>query len=243
MQFDLVFSIAFVALSAVITATLTSVLAHTARARAMTAVAMGLWFAAVLIMGATGALGGNGAGAPGLGLAVAGPALLLSWMALRAGRTAGNSGPPTAALIATHAIRIIPGVAMVLLYGAHRLSAPFAPAAGWGDIAIGFSAGPVAWLVGRPGGRPLALIWNGLGCLDLISAVSLGAMSAQGPAHLFLEPPGSGAMTTLPWIFIPAFLVPGLFALHVAIFGRLLRGRSSDLQAEEAHIGGMAYFR
>jgi hypothetical protein len=224
MLFDLVFAIVFATAGAVVTAVLTFALAKTPRGRAMTAAAIGIWFAAVLIMGATGALGGNVAG---LGIAVAAPTIVLSWVMLRAGRTDRTSGPPTSVLIGVHTIRVI-GVSMVLLYCAHRLAAPFAPTAGWGDIAIGLSAPAVAWLVSRPGGRALALVWNMLGCLDLISAIDLGAMSAAGPARLFLEPPGSAIMTTLPWIFIPAFLVPGLFALHVAIFGRLLRGQSLE---------------
>lgn len=226
MLFDLVFAVVFVVASAVVAATLTLALAHTASGRWRTAAAIAAWFAAVLIMGATGALGGNGLGTAGLGLAVLAPAVMLSFALLSAGRTAavsgGGSGPATSVLIAVHAIRVL-GVAFVLLWAAHRLPAPFAPTAGWGDITIGLTAPAAAWLVRRPGGRGLTLLWNGLGCLDLIAAVGLGATSSPGPAYLFREPPGSGIMTTLPWILIPAFLVPGLFALHVAIFGRLLR--------------------
>lgn len=235
MLFDLVFAVVFVVAGAVVAATLTLALAHTASGRWRTAAAIAAWFAAVLIMGATGALGGNGLGTAGLGLAVLAPAAVLSFGLLSAGRTAPGAGPATSVLIAVHAIRVL-GVAFVLLWAAHRLPAPFAPTAGWGDIAIGLTAPAAAWLVRRPGGRGPTLLWNLLGCLDLIAAVGLGATSSPGPAYLFREPPGSGIMTTLPWILIPAFLVPGLFALHVAIFGRLLRraevssteGRSSS---------------
>lgn len=215
MPFDLVFAIAAAAASAVVVATLSFALAHTARGRVAAAAALGAWFAAVLIVGATGSLV-----TPGLGLAVLAPAVLLSWRLLSAGRRAAGSAPATSVLIGAHTVRVL-GAAFVLLYAAHRLPAPFAPSAGWGDIAIGLTAPVAAWLVRRPGGRGVVLLWNLLGGLDLISAVSLGALSSPGPARLFLEPPGSGIMVTLPWILIPAFLVPSLFALHVAIFGRL----------------------
>lgn len=227
MLFDLVFAIALAAAGAAITATLSVALANTVRGRLAAAAAIAAWFGAVVIVGATGMLGPGGIGVPGLGLAVLAPALILSWRLLRVGRDGSIAGPPTPLLIAAHAVRVL-GISFVLLYAAGRLPAPFAPTAGWGDIAIGLSALPVAWLISRPGGRPLALLWNALGCLDLITAVSLGAMSSPGPARLFLEPPGSMIMTTLPWILIPAFLVPGLFALHVAIFGRLWRGATEN---------------
>ena len=227
MLFDLVFAIALAAAGAVITATLSVVLANTVRGRLAAAAAIAAWFGVVVAIGATGMLSAGGIGVPGLGLAVLAPAIVLSWLLLRAGRSGVMAEPPTPLLIAAHAVRVL-GSSFVLLYAAGRLPAPFAPTAGWGDIAIGIAALPVAWLVSRPGGRALALLWNALGCLDLMAAVFFGAMSAPGPARLFLEPPGSGIMTTLPWILIPAFLVPGLFALHMAIFGRLWRGEAES---------------
>jgi hypothetical protein len=69
--------------------------------------------------------------------------------------------------------------------------------------------------------RPLVLAWNAFGFLDLVTALSLGAMSAPGPTRLFFDPPSTAIMTTLPWIIIPCFLVPSFLAIHVAIFDRL----------------------
>jgi hypothetical protein len=39
--------------------------------------------------------------------------------------------------------------------------------------------------------------------------------------RLIFAEPGSAIMTTLPWLLIPGFLVPLLFAVHIAIFIRL----------------------
>lgn len=231
MLLDLVFAIAMAAAGAVVTATLSFTLAATVRGRLTAAAAIAAWFCGVLFLGATGALNVEGIGAPGLGLAVLAPTIVLSWLVLKAAQTVGPAAPPMPVLIAVHAVRVL-GIAFVLLYAGGRLPAPFAPTAGWGDIAIGLTSVPVALLAYRPGGRALALVWNALGCLDLITAVSLGALSSPGPARLFLAPPGSAIMTSLPWILIPAFLVPGLFALHVAIFARLRRS--------EAETGALA---
>ena len=115
------------------------------------------------------------------------------------------------------------GIAFLLLYMAQRVAAPFAPVAGWGDIVVGITAVPVAWLLWHNGAnaRYAAYAWNTVGLLDLVAAVGLGATSSPGPIRLFSDAPGSAIMTSLPWILIPCFIVPALVAVHLAIFARL----------------------
>ena len=48
-------------------------------------------------------------------------------------------------LIGLHAVRLL-DVFFVLLFSADRLPAPLAPTAGWGDVLIGVTALPVAYL-------------------------------------------------------------------------------------------------
>jgi hypothetical protein len=109
------------------------------------------------------------------------------------------------------------------------LPAPFAPVAGWGDIFVGATAFPVAWLAyrQRTSARPILWIWNIIGLADLIAAVGLGVISSPGPARLIFAEPSSAIMTTLPWLLIPGFLVPLLIAVHIAIFIRLLERNAS----------------
>ena len=211
--------------AAIVVATLSFALARTAIGRLCAAAAFGAWFAVVVTLGATGALGVQGIGAPGLGLAVTLPVLglCLVLFRLRTARAAMEA-IPLPALIAVNIVRIL-GVFFILLYAAGRLPAPLAPEAGWGDIFVGVTAGPIAWLVARHGerARSVALGWNLIGLLDLVAAIALGATSAPGPLQLFRGPPDSGMMVTLPWIFIPGFIVPSLVACHIAIFHRLGR--------------------
>ena len=58
----------------------------------------------------------------------------------------------------------------------------------------------------------------------------LGATSSPGPARLFFGEPSAAIMTTLPWLLIPGFLVPLLFAVHIGIHVRLTANapRSSE---------------
>jgi hypothetical protein len=104
------------------------------------------------------------------------------------------------------------------------LSAPFAPVAGWGDIPVAALAMPLAAMAaGGADERPSWLgVWNALGALDLVVAVLLGLLSAAGtPFRVFTEGPGILAMTTLPWIMVPAMLVPLYLLIHLTIAAKL----------------------
>jgi hypothetical protein len=199
-------------------------MARTTGGRVAVLVALGAWFALVLAIGATGALSPAGGGAPALGLAVVLPiaALVSAYFALPSVRNAMTT-TPLPALIAIHAIRLL-GVMFLVLYAKGRLPAPFAPSAGWGDVFIGATALPLAWAVTRFGARvrPLVFLWSAVGVADLVVAVTLGALSAPGPLQVFVGPPDSSPMTSLPWLIIPGFLVPILFFIHIVIFTRLL---------------------
>jgi hypothetical protein len=53
-------------------------------------------------------------------------------------------------------------------------------------------------------------------------AVFLGMLSAPGTSfRLFTEGPGTLAMTTVPWVFVPAMLVPIFLLVHFVIAAKL----------------------
>jgi hypothetical protein len=199
-------------------------MAQTTSGRIIVLVSLGAWFVLVLAIGATGALSPAGGGAPALGLTVALPiaALVSAYFALPSVRNA-MAATPLPALIGLHAIRVL-GFTFIVLYAEGRLPAPFAPSAGWGDVFMGVTALPLAWAVTRFGARvrPLVILWNALGVVDLVVALTLGPLSAPGPLQVFVGPPDSSPMTTLPWLIIPGFLVPILMFIHIVIFTRLL---------------------
>jgi hypothetical protein len=213
-------------------------MARTAGGRLTVLIALGAWFVVVVAIGATGALSPAGRGAPALGLTVVLPiaALVGAYFALPSVRNA-MTATPLPALIALHAIRLL-GFAFIVLYAKGRLPAPFAPSAGWGDVFIGVTALPLAWAVTRFGARlrPLVFLWNAVGVVDLVVAVTLGPLSAPGPLQVFVGPPDSSPMTSLPWLIIPGFLVPILFFIHVVFFLRLARTEASA--ARHARVVG-----
>jgi hypothetical protein len=218
-------------------------MARTAGGRLTILVSLGAWFIMVLTLGATGALSPAHGGAPALGLAVILPVAALVWVyfALSSVRNA-MAATPLPAFIGLHAIRVL-GLAFIILYAEGRLAAPFAPSAGWGDVFIGVTALPLAWGVTRFGDRlrPLVFLWSAIGVADLVIAVSLGTLSTPGPLQVFFGPPDSSAMTTLPWLIIPGFLVPILLFIHVVIFARLFaKTQTSETAYLWRDAGGQA---
>lgn len=225
-MFDLLGAIALTAGAAIVIGTLAASAPAEPPARRAIAAGLAAWFALIVLLGAAGTFDASrGIGTPGLGIAVAVPVLALAAAGLGSARAnAALRAFPLAPLVAANAVRVL-GVFFVLLYADGRLPAPFAPAAGWGDILIGLTALPVAAAVReeRAGWRSLALAWNTLGLLDLVDAIGLGITSADGsPVRIFFGEPSSAIMGGLPWLLIPAFLVPLLMVTHLAVFHRLL---------------------
>ena len=149
---------------------------------------------------------------------------------------------PLPALVGIHAARVL-GVFFVLLFEAGRLPPTFALTAGWGDIAVAVAALPLAWAIRHQisGWRPLTFAWNLLGFADLVTAVTLGVGSAaDSPVRFIYETPNSGAVAALPWVLIPAVLVPVYLITHLAVFAQLTRttavmGRKDGHLAVERH--------
>jgi hypothetical protein len=109
------------------------------------------------------------------------------------------------------------GFGFLALYAHGVLPGVFALPAGLGDIAIGVTAPWIVLaLIRRPGfarSKTFA-VWNLLGVLDLVVAVSTGALSsglATGIAGEITTAP----MAQLPLVLIPAYLVPIFIMLHL----------------------------
>ena len=112
----------------------------------------------------------------------------------------------------------------------------FAWPAGLGDIAIGVTAPWVALaLIRRPtfvASRQF-VVWNLLGILDLVVAVSAGALSSGFVAGLVGEIT-TAPMAQLPLVLVPAYLVPLFIMLHLAALFQARR-QASSMDSGELH--------
>jgi hypothetical protein len=94
------------------------------------------------------------------------------------------------------------------------------------DIFIGASAPLIAWLSTRGRmGLNLALAWNALGLLALANVVTRSVLTAPGPLNRIHAEVPNLMMSTLPFLFIPAFFVPLAVALHLLAIRSIIARR------------------
>ena len=187
--------------------------------RLAVAIALAVWLLLVVSLGAAGAFVGP-PGTPPLPIAigVAAP-LVLFFASLRLSQSFRE-------FVLSLDLRLIAGMqawrwaglGFLSLYANNVLPAVFALPAGLGDMAIGVTA---PWIIlallrqPRFAASGTFIRWNVFGILDLLIAVSIGAVSAffatGAPGEISTAP-----MATLPLLLIPAFLVPLFLMLHTA---------------------------
>jgi hypothetical protein len=107
------------------------------------------------------------------------------------------------------------GIVFVILYLRGALPGVFALPAGWGDFAIGITAPLVAWYWKRPFPSKTFILWNVLGSLDLVLAVTLGVLASATPLGVLAGDVTTRLMGRFPLSLIPTFFVPLLLILHL----------------------------
>jgi hypothetical protein len=180
---------------------------------------LALWFAVVFLLGSAGVIA-RPPGTPPFPILLGATAPVIAFLvayrvspALRAYVLALDL-PLAAAVQAWRA----GGLGFLALYVHGVLPGAFAWPAGLGDIAIGVTAPWVALALCRRPGFAISrafVVWNLLGILDLVLALSVGGLSsalASGAAGEVT----TGPMAQLPLVLIPAYLVPLFVILHLA---------------------------
>jgi hypothetical protein len=196
------------------------------RVKQAVTVAMALWFGLVFLLGAQGAFV-QSADSPPLpiffGFAI--PlavffAAYLGWGAFRA----FVLGADLRFAAAMQAWRWA-GFGFLSLYAHGVLPGLFALPAGLGDMAVGVTA-PwiVLGLIRHPSfatSRRYA-IWNIMGIIDLVVAVTMGAL-CSGFIHGLTGNVTTGPMSQFPLILIPAYFVPLFIMLHFTALSQARR--------------------
>ena len=128
------------------------------------------------------------------------------------------------------------GVSMAIQALRNALPAVFGLPAGFGDLFIGVTAllAALAWSSGTRSGKAVFVLWNVLGVLDLIIAVSMGALAAftqSGPVTM-------APMRLYPLSLVPAFGVPLAFILHFTGLAQFwyLRSKKEGSSSRQASL-------
>jgi hypothetical protein len=180
------------------------------------AVVLGLWLAVVVLLGAAGAFV-QPPGMPPYPIAIAITVPLIVFFVAFWQSAAFRKFVTTADLRLLTVLQAWrwAGFGFIALYAYGVLPGLFAWPAGLGDMAIGITAPWIARsLVRQPSfaGSRRFVIWNLLGILDLVVAVSIATILATGAvaAEVTVAP-----MAKLPLLLIPAYLVPLFIMFHL----------------------------
>jgi hypothetical protein len=86
------------------------------------------------------------------------------------------------------------------------------------DVLVGLTALPMAWLCFARHAWPpaAAAVWNVAGIVILVATVLHFVLSAPSPLQRIHTEPPTTIVATLPYIWLPGFLVPLAWTLHVA---------------------------
>jgi hypothetical protein len=131
-------------------------------------------------------------------------------------------------LVAAQVYRAAGGIFLVL-WADGRLPWQFALPAGIGDVATGSVAIVVAALLARNavGARRATYAWCLFGIADLVVAITMGAMTSPGRAHLLAFEVPNLLISSYPLVMVPTFAVPLALMLHGLVLWRLRRGAAS----------------
>ena len=195
------------------------------------ALLFGVWLAVSSLAAAGGSYRSTlGHGVPWLPLAVLGFfGLLLALTRVPVIRRAQTAPGAQQRLLSPHSFRAA-GIVFVIAMLLGKLPALFAVPAGLGDIAVGIATLSVARKV-REGSHAKPLAWfTLLGIADLVSALTLGALT--GFLQIVHVNPPATLNADLPLAIIPTVGVPLLLTMHLSslrvLFQDHVAGRVAD---------------
>ena len=131
-------------------------------------------------------------------------------------------------LVAAQVYRVAGGIVLVL-WADGRMPWQFALPAGIGDVATASVAVVVAALLARNaiGAYRATYAWSLFGIADLVVAITMGAMTSPGRAHLLAFEAPNLLISSYPLVMVPTFAVPLALMLHGLVLWRLRRVAAS----------------
>lgn len=199
------------------------------------AIVLVAWLATVWTLAASGVFQQSLGKIPTLPIAIALP-ILLGALVLTRSRAVGTllDATPASWLVGLQVYRVLGGM-FVVYWIRGSMPAAFALPAGIGDVLTGLLALPAAvWVAsGLPIGRRIGIRWNLLGLIDFAIAITMGMLTAPGPAQLLARAHPNLQIALFPTAMTPAFVVPFSTLLHVLSLRQLQRVRGTATARQE----------
>ncbi len=157
-----------------------------------------------------------------------GLAMILGWQPLQRALAA----LPLHWLMAIQLYRV---VGIVFLFGwlAGELPTALGPVTALYDVFIGLTAPLIAFAYVRYGAVRLAQLWNIIGILDFVYAITIGVLAAPHALRLLTLTPDTSALGLLPLALITLWAVPLSVFLHVACLVRLSATAQNKVSLEQ----------
>jgi hypothetical protein len=190
-------------------------------AAAITALAVDGWLVVTAVLAAAGLFTDFSRIPPRIVVALAPPLLVIVWLCRSAAVGRLLDEIPAAWLVYSQAFRILMELILWQLYVVGAIPAIMTFEGRNVDILVGLTAPLIAWrcLAGR---ARAAVWWNVAGILILLNVVVRAQLSTPTFRFFVTQPPVT-FIAYVPWIWLPAFLVPLAWALHALSIRQLLR--------------------
>ncbi|HUG36725.1 MAG TPA: hypothetical protein VML54_07230 [Candidatus Limnocylindrales bacterium] len=194
----------------------------------MTAVVLGAWLGLTGLLAAAGFFQDFTSLPPRFVLVIVPPLLAIVALARASAVIPLIEATPPAWLVGAQAFRIVVEIVLwaLVVAGATPEIMTFTGTGRNFDVAVGITAPVMAALLGRgdrPGRRRLALWWNVAGILVLVNTVLHALLATPTRFQVFLTSPPNALVASFPYIWLPGFLVPVAWALHVLSIRQLVR--------------------
>lgn len=144
---------------------------------------------------------------------------------------------PIAWLIGFQAFRVGVEICLSLLYHAGIVPAQMTLEGRNWDMLTGLTALPMAWLWSRGRiSRGWLLVWNVAGLALLLNILIVSILSMPTALRVFPDGPANTFVTTAPYVWLPALLVPTALGGHLLALRYLLATRGARTAAETAMV-------
>ncbi len=204
-----------------------------------TATGFVLWIALSGILAANGFFTEFQAMPPRFVLLILPPLLFIMWLAFSPSFALLLHAIPQAWLIYIQLFRIIVEIVLWLVFLDNIIPVQMTFEGRNFDILTGLTAPVVAYFCfhRKVWSWKAAVVWNILGIALVVNIVLISILSAPTPFRVFMNEPANTFIAHLPFVWLPAFVVPVAYWLHILSIKQLLSKKEAAKQTKSFILG------